>query len=357
MTVERRHDGSAAARRNPSGIRSRPRHRRPSRRWSQSFERRIADLEERLNKNSTNSSKPPSSDPPSVKRRPPAPASGKKRGGQPGHRRHARPLVPPEQLRQVIECKPPECRWCGDALAGDDPEPIRHQVAEVPPVRPVVDEYRLHRLTCPRCRTSTCATLPPGVPTGAFGPRLRAILSVLAGAYRLGKRPIRQLAFDLLGLSISTGMICRLERQAAAELEAPVEELREYVREAAVAHIDETSWWQGRDKMWLWAAVTKAGDGLHHRHVPGGRGRQGHAGDRRPEGGHQRPVQELRLDQATPVLLGPSRSGLPGDDRPGRRGRRGRPAAAGALRAAVRLVAPGAGRDDGPGHACAATWR
>src|SRR5919112_5918806 len=78
----------------------------------QSFEKRIADLEEQLGKNSTNSSKSPSSDPPSVKRRPPAPASGKKRGGQPGHRRQARPLVPPDQLRQVIDCKPPECRWC-----------------------------------------------------------------------------------------------------------------------------------------------------------------------------------------------------------------------------------------------------
>jgi transposase len=143
-------------------------------------------------------------------------------------------------------------------LHGDDPSPIRHQVAEVPPVRPVVDEYRLHRLTCPRCRTSTCATLPTAVPAGAFGPRLRAILSVLAGAYRLGKRPIRQLASDLLGLSISTGMICRLERQGAAELEAPVEGLRQSVRAAASAHIDETSWWQGQEKMWLWAAVTKA---------------------------------------------------------------------------------------------------
>jgi transposase len=223
----------------------------------QSFERRIADLEERLNKNSTNSSKPPSSDPPSVNRRPPAPSTGKKRGGQPGHRRQARPLVPPEQLRQIIDCKPPECRWCHQQLQGTDPEPIRHQVAELPPVQPVVDEYRLHRLTCPRCRTSTCAALPPGVPTGAFGPRLRAILSVLAGGYRLGKRPIRRLAFDLLGLSISIGMICRLERQSADELEAPVEELREHVREAAVAHIDETSWWQGRDKMWLWTAVTR----------------------------------------------------------------------------------------------------
>src|ERR1700722_2682958 len=93
----------------------------------QSFEVRIADLEERLNKNSTNSSKPPSSDPPSVKRRPPAPASGKKRGGQPGHHRQVRPLVPPDQLRHVIPCKPPHCRKCGHELQGNDPQPLCHQ--------------------------------------------------------------------------------------------------------------------------------------------------------------------------------------------------------------------------------------
>lgn len=223
----------------------------------EALERRIAELEERVDKNSTNSSRPPSSDPPSVKRRPPAPASGKKRGGQPGRRRQARALVPPDQLRQVFECKPPACRSCGEALHGDDPEPIRHQVAEVPPVRPVVDEYRLHRLRCPRCRTSTCAALPPGVPAGAFGPRLRAILSVLAGGYRMGKRPIRRLTFDLLGLTISTGMICRLERRAADVLEAPVAELRKHVRDAQSAHIDETSWRQSRRRAWLWGVVTR----------------------------------------------------------------------------------------------------
>ena len=171
----------------------------------ETLERRIAELEQRLNTNSTNSSRPPSSDPPSVKRPPQGRPTGKKRGGQPGHRHHRRALVPPERLRQVIDCKPPACRRCGHDLHGEDSEPLRHQVAEVPPIEPTVDEYRLHRLTCPRCRRSTCAALPPGVPSGAFGPRLRAILSVLAGAYRLGKRPIRQLASDLFGLSISTG--------------------------------------------------------------------------------------------------------------------------------------------------------
>jgi transposase len=83
---------------------------------------------------------------------------------------------------------------------------------------------------------------------------LRAALGLLAGAYRLGKRLIRQLAQDLLGLSISTGMIAELERQSAADLEAPVERVREHIRRAAAVHIDETSWRQCRRKAWLWVA-------------------------------------------------------------------------------------------------------
>ena len=126
------------------------------------LEKRIANLEARLNQNSTNSSKPPSSDPPAVKvkRRPPAPPSGWKRGGQPGHKRHSRALVPPDQLRDIFEVKPAHCGGCSAALQGNDPDPLRHQVAEIPPVRPDVDEYRLHRLTCPDCGTTTRAALP-----------------------------------------------------------------------------------------------------------------------------------------------------------------------------------------------------
>jgi transposase len=75
-------------------------------------------LEQRLNQNSTNSSRPPSSDPPTVKakRRPPLPPSGRNRGGQPGHKRRTRTLVPPEQLRETFEVKPAHCKGCGAAL-------------------------------------------------------------------------------------------------------------------------------------------------------------------------------------------------------------------------------------------------
>ena len=67
------------------------------------------DLRARLGLNSSNSSKPPSTDPPGRKRKPPEPASGRKRGGQPGHPRHQRPLVPPERVDEIVECKPTEC--------------------------------------------------------------------------------------------------------------------------------------------------------------------------------------------------------------------------------------------------------
>ena len=71
------------------------------------LEQRVRDLEARLKLNSTNSSKPPSSDPIGFKRKPPSPPSGRKRGGQPGHPRAQRRLVPPEKVRTITECRPP----------------------------------------------------------------------------------------------------------------------------------------------------------------------------------------------------------------------------------------------------------
>ncbi len=147
------------------------------------LEAHVNDLENRLKLNSTNSSKPPSSDPIGMKRKPPASPSGKKRGGQPGHRKAYRALVPPDKIRETTHCKPTACRRCGHDLRGDDPDPLIHQVAELPKIEPLVDEYRLHRLTCTGCGETTCATLPPGVTTGCFGPYLQAVLAMLAGAY------------------------------------------------------------------------------------------------------------------------------------------------------------------------------
>ena len=147
------------------------------RRQIDALQAEVETLRQRLDANSRNSSKPPSTDPFHQKRQPPRPPSGKKRGGQPGHRRATRPLVPPEQLHDTVTCKPACCGGCGAPLQGSDPDFVRHQVAEIPPVQPQVTEYQLHRLTCSGCGVATDGTLPEGVPQGSFGPRLRAMLS------------------------------------------------------------------------------------------------------------------------------------------------------------------------------------
>lgn len=219
----------------------------------------VQDLKARLDQNSTNSSRPPSADPIGVKRKPPAPPSRKRRGGQKGHPRRMRALVPPERVASVTDCKPTQCRRCRHPLSGVDVEPRRHQVAELPPIEPEVHEYRLHRLCCPHCKTITCGALPDGVPRTSFGPRLHAALSVLTGAYRLSKRQVAQLCSDLLGLTISLGMIAKLERITADVLEQPVAELAEAVKTAGAANIDETGWREARLKAWLWVVVTSAG--------------------------------------------------------------------------------------------------
>ena len=83
------------------------------------------------------------------------------------------------------------------------------------------------------------------------------MLAMLAGAYRLSKRQIQQVSADMLGVKISTGMISKLERQSAAALEAPYNELATSVHQADAVNIDETSWREDRRKRWLWVTVTR----------------------------------------------------------------------------------------------------
>jgi transposase len=228
---------------------------------------RIAELEAKVEKlsaqlaqNSTNSSKPPSSDPPGVDRKA-KPASGRKPGGQPGHKRNMRDLVPVDQVDALKELVPQSCRRCHHHLHGRDPHPVRHQVTEVPVVRPTVTEYQQHALVCPICGEVTRAELPAGVPRGAFGPVLTSMLALLTIRFRQSKRLAQELASTLLNVDVSLGAISKIEQQTSAALAAPVEEAREYVRHQAVANADETGWYEGKsegkkERAWLWVVAT-----------------------------------------------------------------------------------------------------
>ena len=223
------------------------------------LEKRNAELEARLSQSSRNSSKPPSSDGPGATR-PEGAASGRKRGGQPGHEPSRRELLPPERVDHVEDHWPTVCEECEAPLPrelrAEVDEATRHQVVELPRVQAEVVEHRLHQQHCAECGHSTEAKLPAVVPSGAFGPRLRALVALCAGRFRLSKRITQELLSDVLGIELSLGSVSNIERQVSAALAAPVEEARAFVRAQPVVHADETGWREAKRRAWLWTAAT-----------------------------------------------------------------------------------------------------
>jgi len=218
-------------------------------------DRRIAELEARLGKTPQNSSLPPSSQHPHA--RPPSrkPKSRKKRGGQPGHAKHERPLLPSKDCDDIQIVKPTECRRCGAKLAGSDPQPLRHQVWELPQIKPTVTEYQQHRLCCRRCGASTCAPLPPGVPSGQAGPRLVALVALLMGCFRQSKSRVALFLEQVLGQPCSTGWVVKLQNQATDALRPAYDELASRLPDEPIVGVDETATKEANHKSWLWTFV------------------------------------------------------------------------------------------------------
>jgi transposase len=218
-------------------------------------------LEARLNQNSTNSSRPPSSDPPAAPKRPSKPApSGRRPGGQPGHKGITRFLKPIEQCHELLSFFPDACAHCHAPLpqapSGDAPPPRRHQFLELPPVLIRTIEYQCHATSCPSCHALSWATPPSELPAGIFGPRLQAVCALLVGRHRLSRRSLQEWLFEVGGEAVSLGCLINLEARTTRALQSPYEQTCEAVAAAAVVHADETPWRKGSQKAWLWSAAT-----------------------------------------------------------------------------------------------------
>ena len=219
---------------------------------------RIEALERQVKgKTPQNSSLPPSSQHPHARPHPPKQKSRKKRGGQPGHKKHERPLIPSNECNDVQLLKPTECRRCGTKLSGSDPEPLRHQVWELPDIKPEVTEYQRHRLTCRHCGETTCAELPFGVPQGQSGPRLMALTAMLMAFYRQSKRRTADFLGALLGQPCSAALTVKIQNQVTDALRPSYEEAAAKLPAQEHLNIDETASKEADRKTWLWTFVAR----------------------------------------------------------------------------------------------------
>lgn len=217
----------------------------------------IRKLKARLGLNPQNSSLPPSSQhphsrPPQRKRK-----SKKRHGGQLGHVKHDRPLIPSDECDSVTPLKPTECRRCGEKLLGTDPDPLRHQVWELPEIKPLVSEYQRHRLVCPCCGETTCAKLPAGVPQGQSGPQLMAFTGLLMAYYRQSKRRTAEFLTTLLGQPCSAALTVKIQSQVTSAARPAYEELAAKLPTEERVNADETGTKEQNLKAWLWTFVAR----------------------------------------------------------------------------------------------------
>jgi transposase len=223
--------------------------------------KRIDDLQSELNslrKTPQNSSLPPSSQHPHARPAPVKKNSQRNRGGQPGHQKHERSLIPSAACQEVITLKPTTCRRCGTALSGKDADPLRHQVWELPEIKPLVTEYQQHRLKCPCCSETSCAPLPAGVPSGQSGPRLVAFVATLMAHFRQSKRRAALFVSSILNIPCCASLMVKHQNIATAALRLPYEELARALPKQSQLHGDESPSTEITTKSWLWTFVARS---------------------------------------------------------------------------------------------------
>jgi transposase len=156
----------------------------------------------------------------------------------------------------VMDLKPTRCDQCGALLMGEDAQPVRHQVTDLPRVEPEVTEYRQHTLTCLACGASIPAEFPAEMPSGSFGPRVQATVGYLTGRIGVSQRDVAEVLQTVFHTDLSLGSIPAQEDQVSAALAEPVQAVQTYVQHQPVQNVDETSWREKTERAWLWINTT-----------------------------------------------------------------------------------------------------
>lgn len=230
----------------------------------------IAELTRRLNMNSTNSSKPSSTDGFKKKTRSLRKPSGKKAGGQKGHK--GTTLELPCAPSKTVLCNPQECVGCAsfDQCQGKKAE-RRYEIDVL--IRPKVREYIQMEYFCPKSGKTLCGEFPSHITaTKQYGSQLRGMIVTLNAECAVSVNKIHHLLKALLNLPVSTGFICGAVKAYAGTLQPAMESIRAHLQPCDVVNSDETGARVDGRLLWVHNAST---DLFTYQYVSRKRGRKG----------------------------------------------------------------------------------
>lgn len=206
----------------------------------------------RLSKNSSNSGKRPSSDDitkPNKKKK----KSTRKIGGQPGHKKHERPLFSDKEIDKVHSYILPACPDCKGEVAIMDGKPRVIQQVELIEVPLSREEHRSYPVWCQTCLKTHYMPFPPDVyKEGLFKERLTSLIAYMKNVLHASFSTIRKYIRDVLGEKISRGYLRKVICKVSRSLEAPYNELLNRLPLETVVNLDETGHKENGDKFWTW---------------------------------------------------------------------------------------------------------
>ena len=219
------------------------------------LEEQVRQLQEKLaaaQKNSSTSSKPPSSD---IVKPPPAGdvASARAAGGQPGHPKHEREPFLPEQVTRFEQHLLDACPCCGGRLRRN--AHFARIVQQIDIARPplTVEQHTSPEYWCARCQCAFKAPMPLVIDKGGLvGPNLTALIAYMKGACHASFATVRTFLRDVVGVTLSRGMLNKVVGKVTAALDKPYEELLQALPNEAWVNVDETGHKDNGDKWWTW---------------------------------------------------------------------------------------------------------
>src|SRR6266511_2120062 len=218
---------------------------------------RVAELERRLGKDSSNSSRPPSSD---GLGKPPAPRQRRRGGGRAAGKQPGAPGVHLAQVAcpdEVVAHRPVVCGGCGGDLTLAPVMGVEvRQVFDLPEVRLWVCEHRAERRAC-ACGQVTSGVFPGLARAAAcYGPGVRALGVYLGVWQHVPVERATQVLDDGVGADVSAGWLGGLLPEAAGGLGGFMDRVREQLAGAEVAHFDETGARVAGRLAWVHSAST-----------------------------------------------------------------------------------------------------
>ena len=226
---------------------------------------RITELEDRLSKyegpdkNSGNSSTPPSKERmkdeivrrTKTLRKP----SGKKPGGQAGHKGHKLSCI--DTPDEVLDDIPNYCTNCGESLA--DAERILDyvtQVVSIPELKPVVKEIRHYVMVCKNCGERIRTAPRRRSNDVVYDASVKSLVVYLSVVQFLPYGRIASFLHDVLGLSPSEGSLVNWVNEAKGNAQPIIDKIKEYIMSSNVVGFDESGCYCNKRLDWAWIAQT-----------------------------------------------------------------------------------------------------